>query len=57
MKKKNLFIRIVLGAALVLLAALSTLPMLPPIPAAAEIPASRFSAERAMADLAVCGRW
>ncbi len=53
MKTNNLILRITLGIVLVLLALLAALPMIPPRTVAADAPATRFSAERAMADLQV----
>jgi len=48
-----LSLRVVLSIALLLLAVFSTLPLTPPLAVSADAPATRFSAERAMADLAV----
>lgn len=54
--KMNFVLRIALGAGLILLALFSTLPMLPPRAVPSDAPATRFSAERAMADLEVVAR-
>jgi hypothetical protein len=51
--KTYLTLRIILGIVLILLAGISTLQMIPPRAVPADAPASRFSAERAMADLQV----
>ena len=52
----SLILRIILGAAVVVLAVLSALPLLPPRSVSADAPAARFSAGRAMADLEVVAR-
>jgi hypothetical protein len=54
--KKLLILQVVLGASLILLAIFSALPVLPPRVIPADAPATRFSAERAMADLEVVAR-
>jgi hypothetical protein len=56
MKTKPCIFRLTLGIILILLIGVSLLPMLPPRAVQANAPASRFSAERAMADLAVVAR-
>jgi hypothetical protein len=56
--KTNLspILRLTLGAAVVVLAVLSAVQMIPPRAIPADAPATRFSAERAMADLRVVAR-
>ncbi|PWB49532.1 MAG: hypothetical protein C3F13_19220 [Anaerolineales bacterium] len=54
--KRSLILRISLGIAILLLAGLSIVQMLPPRAVSAVAPATRFSAERAMADLQVVAR-
>jgi acetylornithine deacetylase/succinyl-diaminopimelate desuccinylase-like protein len=56
MKTNSLFLRIILGIGLLLLASFSTLPLIPPHAVSADAPATRFSAERAMTDLAVIAK-
>jgi len=56
MKPKSLFLRVALGISVLLLAAFSTLPLIPPRDVPAEAPSTRFSAERAMTDLAVIAK-
>lgn len=51
-----LHLRILLGVGILLLAGFSALPLIPPRPLSANAPAARFSAERAMRDLAVIAR-
>jgi hypothetical protein len=57
MKARSILsLRIFLGSAVILLGVFSALPMIPPRAVAADAPASRFSAERAMADLQIVAR-
>ena len=53
---RDLILRITLGVVIILLAGISALQMILPKAVPAEAPASRFSAERAMADLQVVAR-
>lgn len=56
MKKNPLILRIVLGVGILVIAAFSALPLIPPQSVPADAPATRFSAERAMTDLAVIAK-
>ena len=54
--KSPLFLRVVLSIALLLPAVFSILPLIPPRSVAVDVPSMRFSAERAMNDLAVIAK-
>jgi hypothetical protein len=56
MKNNPLILRIVLGIGILIIAAFSTLPLVPPQAVSADIPATDFSAERAMMDLALIAK-
>ena len=56
MKTNHLTLRITLGVVIILLGIFSALPVLSPRAVPASAPATRFSAERAMADLEVVAR-
>lgn len=56
MKTNPLILRIVLGVGILLLAVFSALPLIPPHAVSADAPATSFSAERAMVDLAVIAK-
>ena len=53
MKINPLIFRIGLGIGVLLLAIISALPLIPPRAVSTDAPSTRFSAERAMTDLAV----
>jgi hypothetical protein len=55
-KTSRIILRIILGAAVILLTGFSALQMIPPKAVPADAPATRFSAERAMVDLQVVAR-
>lgn len=56
MKMKPLILRIALGIGVLLIAAFSALPLIPPRAVSADAPATRFSAQRAVTDLAVIAK-
>jgi hypothetical protein len=56
MKINPLIFRIGLGIGVLLLAVFSTLPLIPPRAVSADAPFTRFSAERALIDLAVIAK-
>ena len=56
MKTNPLILRSILGVGILLLAVFSALPLVSPRAVSADAPSNRFSAERAMADLAVIAK-
>lgn len=56
MKTNQLILRIVLGIGILIAASFSILPLMPPHANSADVPATHFSAERAMTDLAVIAK-